>query len=128
MKDIYDLKEKLEAEGWVVSLHVSASNADSGDVDVMAAKNGSLVFFNVIQLKGHSSTVKTISERKKMNSVVNKASDNIIPAGKLPTGGANAYFAIWKRGRNVWLAEHYNTGRIRYQDSHDRLKEVLNSV
>jgi hypothetical protein len=128
MKDMYDLREKLETEGWVVSLHVSSISSEAGDVDIMAAKNGSVVFINILQLKGNSSTIDTTSERRKMSRIINKASDGVMPQGRHPRDGVNGYFAIWKKGENVWFADHYNTGRIRYKDDHEMLMEVLNTV
>lgn len=128
MKDIYDLKERLKEDGWVVSNHVSVKGIENNSIDMMATKNGGLGFFNLVNLESHSSTMSVVDQRSDLERAVGQAAGGTTPQGKHMKKGVNAYFAIWKKGHKKWFASHYNVVRLRYKDKHTPLSQVLNIV
>lgn len=125
MKDVYDLSDKLWRKGWVTSVHVNSGSEDRPKVDIMAVKNGSVAFFDVIQLESGGSTRKVVEEARNLRELVTRASDGQHSFGKHKPGSANGYFAIQKKNLGGWKIAHFSERMIRYKDSHPPFSKVI---
>lgn len=115
--DMVSLRERIKRAGWVSFIIAGSDVTDNKKPDVVAFKNGHVLFFKVVKLKGGSSNKNVREESRMLSTVVSNAA--------MMNSNFNAYFAITYENRDVWHIQNYSARNLNGKMNYRKLGQVL---